>query len=632
MAGITITLGGNFAFLNQLQAKVAETAAKIKNGFAERVGHRMFDELIATAQRMPEAIKYSIDAASDLGETVSKVGVIFGENKDIIMSWSETSAEALGLAGQEALAAAADYGNLFNAMGLGQAQVTTMSTRMVNLAADLASFNNTSVPEAIQAIGAALRGESEPIRRYGVLLDDATLKAEAMTQGIFDGKGSLEPATRAMAAYSLILEQTSAAQGDFAKTSDGLANSQRTIQAQFENMAATLGTELLPVAEDFANWIKDLDISTASQDIARMISQLSSLASKMAELGMKAARSGPGLDIAFKARLAMDHFLPSSTGPKEESEDRKQAKVAAMEANNARLMEAKATEKAADAYDKAKEKYQQALTQADKARFDALPLEAKIEDLNAAEQKLRETFNSAIKTNFAGTSGEDIAAMIQREQAKGHGSAAGNTESLKIATELMGIEEKRAALLKEQSKTQEEANKKRAAAVAEYDNELTMIRAQVEGNREKVAQLEREAEVRKRIADLTDAGIDPGEAARRAEALVAAGEQLKLAEKQRANKEAMADAESIANGTEGNKMDSNEDFLSKLREIRGKMDGATYQPGITAVDSMQRIGGGGGFAGVDSTIAYQRTQTDLQREMVRLLGDMRDFQNRTPLD
>jgi hypothetical protein len=202
----------------------------------------------------------SIGDASDLGETVSKSEQIFGKNSKAMEKWADGAADAMGQSKQEALGAAATMGNLFIAMKLGEDDAASMSKRMVELAADLASFNNTSSEDAINAIGAALRGESEPIRRYGVLLDDATLKAKALAMGLYDGKGALEPATRAMAAYQVILTQTKVAQGDFARTSDGLANSQKILKANLENTTAEIGQGLLPGLLKFSAALKDVDM------------------------------------------------------------------------------------------------------------------------------------------------------------------------------------------------------------------------------------------------------------------------------------------------------------------------------------------------------------------------------------
>jgi hypothetical protein len=107
-----------------------------------------------------------------------------------------------------------------------------MSTSMVGLASDLASFNNTDPAEALEALRAGLTGETEPLKRYGINLNDATLKAEAMRLGLDTTGSTLSANTKAQAAYSLIMQQSSLAQGDFARTSAGLANQQRIMSSQ----------------------------------------------------------------------------------------------------------------------------------------------------------------------------------------------------------------------------------------------------------------------------------------------------------------------------------------------------------------------------------------------------------------
>jgi len=111
----------------------------------------------------------------------------------------------------------------------------------------MASFNNAEPEEVIEAIGAGLRGESEPLRRFGVLLNDATLKAEAMALGIYDGTGALTDQQKILAAQEAIFKQTGDAQGDFQRTSEGLANQSRIMKAQFEDVTAELGAALLPI-------------------------------------------------------------------------------------------------------------------------------------------------------------------------------------------------------------------------------------------------------------------------------------------------------------------------------------------------------------------------------------------------
>ena len=190
----------------------------------------------------------SIKMASDLEETQNKVQVIFGDMSADIFKWSQNAAVALGQSKTQALDAAANFAIFGKAAGLANDDLVKFAESNVQLAADLASFFNTNPEDAITAIGAAYRGESEPIRRYGVLLNDAALRQKALELGLIDSLGPLTQQQRILAANALILEQTKDAQGDFARTSDGLANSTRILNAQWKDALATLGTNLLPIA------------------------------------------------------------------------------------------------------------------------------------------------------------------------------------------------------------------------------------------------------------------------------------------------------------------------------------------------------------------------------------------------
>lgn len=190
--------------------------------------------------------KQFVDAASDMQESLSKVNVVFGENAAEVIKFSKTAATAMGLSSQQALEAAGTYGNLFQAFGLSRDSATEMSTTLVQLASDLASFNNVPIDDALLALRSGLSGETEPLKRFGVALNDERLKAEAFAMGIYSGTGALTAGAKAQAAYALIMKDTSLAQGDYARTADGVANRQRTIAAQFKDIQAGIGTALLP--------------------------------------------------------------------------------------------------------------------------------------------------------------------------------------------------------------------------------------------------------------------------------------------------------------------------------------------------------------------------------------------------
>ncbi len=202
--------------------------------------------------------KPMVDAASDIGESLSKNTVLFGASADQVAQWSETTARSFGISRREALEAVGVFGALTHAMGMSGAEGSDMSVTMVELAADMASFNNASPEETLIALQAGLRGEAEPLRRYGVLLDAATLKQRALSEGIITNTTkALTPQEKALAAYAEILAQTTVQQGDFERTSDGLANKQRILSSVWGDLQADLGEKLLPAFQAVTTFLVD---------------------------------------------------------------------------------------------------------------------------------------------------------------------------------------------------------------------------------------------------------------------------------------------------------------------------------------------------------------------------------------
>jgi hypothetical protein len=292
------------AEFKSLEGASAKTAFALKKAFVPAV---------AVLGGLAAAAGPAVSAASDLNETMSKTSVIFGDADKALFSFADTAATSLGQTKQQALDAAATFGTFGKAAGLSGQELAGFSTDFTKLASDLSSFNNSTPQEAIDALGAALRGESEPLRRFGVLLSADAIAAEALRMGLVTttvnsedlavatakvniafekhnqtldkyGEGSLEAQQSALAlsqaesrlnaevegtndkltaqqktlaTQSLIMNATKDAQGDFARTSDGLANSQRVLTAQMKDLQANMGQILLPVVEAAVSFFSD---------------------------------------------------------------------------------------------------------------------------------------------------------------------------------------------------------------------------------------------------------------------------------------------------------------------------------------------------------------------------------------
>jgi hypothetical protein len=262
-ASIERQISGDFAAAGRTggrkmgEAAGAEAATSLRGrmsaglkGFAPFAG-------IAAGAGVVAGLKDAIGGASDLAESTSKANVVFGDASASVLRFADDAATGMGQAQAQALEAAGTFGNLLRSVGLSEKQAADFSTTMVGLASDLASFNNTSVDDALVALRAGLVGETEPLKRFGVNLNDATLKAEALKLGLSDGKSVLDANTKAQAAYSLIMKQTVLAQGDFARTSGGLANQNKILGAQWTELTTSLGTGVLPATTALVTLLND---------------------------------------------------------------------------------------------------------------------------------------------------------------------------------------------------------------------------------------------------------------------------------------------------------------------------------------------------------------------------------------
>jgi hypothetical protein len=297
----------------------AEAGKGVKSGLLGSVGKLAGPLAVAFAGLgIGKIIKDSIGNASDLAEAGTAITAVFGDADATIQKFAAGSANSLGQSTNQTLDAARVFGVFGKSAGLGGEELASFSTDFITLAGDLASFNNTSPEEAIQALGAGLRGESEPLRKYGVLLDDAALKARATELGIYSGTGALTAQQKVLASQAEIMAQTGVAQGDFAKTSGGLANQQRILEAGMTNLSTAFGALFLPAATAVVGFLNRSVIPALSN----VIPAIQGIKSILVDGDFKASffeafniqEDSPIVDFLFNIREAFIG-IGSSVGP-----------------------------------------------------------------------------------------------------------------------------------------------------------------------------------------------------------------------------------------------------------------------------------------------------------------------------
>ena len=191
-----------------------------------------------------------VSGASDLGENMNKVQVIFGDGARSIVDASNEMAGAFGTSKNEFLDAAGKLGGLLKGAGFASGAVADLSVRMTKLAADSKSlFNTRDFNTAFDKIRSGLAGESEPLRDFGVFLTEDAVKARAMALGLARAGQEISQLAKVQARAALITEGLAAAQGDLARTAGGVANLTEGLKGRLANLGAQIGESLLPLTQ-----------------------------------------------------------------------------------------------------------------------------------------------------------------------------------------------------------------------------------------------------------------------------------------------------------------------------------------------------------------------------------------------
>lgn len=192
--------------------------------------------------------KKMVGLASDAAEVQSKMEVVFGKALPDLTKNLDAFSKATGASRFQLREQAADMGALLEPLVSSKKAAADMSQQFVQLATDLGSFNNVPVADALLAIRSGLVGEAEPLRRFSVLLNEAAVQAEAYRLGITEVGSALTEQEKVQARASLIMQQTTLAQGDATRTADSMANQMKALSNTVKDTATVLGQALIPVA------------------------------------------------------------------------------------------------------------------------------------------------------------------------------------------------------------------------------------------------------------------------------------------------------------------------------------------------------------------------------------------------
>lgn len=235
----------------------------------------------------------SFEMASDLDESTNKVDVAFGSCADSIKKWSDSTLESYGIAKGTALDMASTYGDMATSMGLTDDEASNMAQSLVGLAGDLSSFKNISIDVANTALNSIFTGETESLKQLGIVMTQTNLNEFAMQQGMDKTIDKMSQSEQVQLRYAYVMAMTQNAQGDFARTSDGAANQQRIFTESLKELAATLGSTLLPIFTPI--------ITKVNEWLQKFKSLSPETQNLIVKIGLIVAAVGPLITIVGKA-------------------------------------------------------------------------------------------------------------------------------------------------------------------------------------------------------------------------------------------------------------------------------------------------------------------------------------------
>jgi hypothetical protein len=210
----------------------------------------------------------TVQTASSYAESVNAVNVAFGKSAQGIIDFGKTAATTLGVSQVDFNNAAVRFSafaeRIVGSGGDASKFIAEISTR----ASDFASVFNIEVSEALQVFQSGLAGEAEPLKRFGINLLDTEVKAYAVRTSLIKQGETMTEQQKVIARYGLLMEATAKTSGDFANTSDGLANQMRILKAEVSNTQIEIGNQLLPVMAELLPIVRDLVSELGTQLVA----------------------------------------------------------------------------------------------------------------------------------------------------------------------------------------------------------------------------------------------------------------------------------------------------------------------------------------------------------------------------
>ncbi len=262
-------------------------------------------------------LQSSIKTAMDAIESENLFDTVMGRWIKSVRAWSMELQKTLGLNAYEVRKNVGVLFNMTKSMGLAENSALDMSKQLTELAYDMASFYNVSADEAFNKLKAGITGETEPLKRLGIIVQENVIKQVAYKNGIATVGAELTEQQKVMARYLAIMEQTKTAQGDLARTIKSPANQLRILKTQLEVVRINLGKAFMPITQIVLPLLTNLvtQLATVTSYFTIFMEALFGIEQKADSISQKTSNISSGLaNMGDSAKEASEKVKGSLTG------------------------------------------------------------------------------------------------------------------------------------------------------------------------------------------------------------------------------------------------------------------------------------------------------------------------------
>lgn len=252
------TAGKAFVEFNALDRGLGRYTSSLNSKFSLMAGKLGRIALgVGAISAVGAGIYKSTKLAGDAVEDVSKFEAVFKDQSKAAMEFANNLSESVGRSKYELVKFLSTLQDTFVPLGYTRDKAREMAQQMVELAVDVASFNNKADDEVLRDFQSAIVGNHETVRKYGIIITEERLKQEALNASVWDGKGDLDALTKVQMRMNLILRGTKDAQGDALRTSGALSNQVKRLQSSFKDLSTDLGMIFIPIATTIVSKLGD---------------------------------------------------------------------------------------------------------------------------------------------------------------------------------------------------------------------------------------------------------------------------------------------------------------------------------------------------------------------------------------